>query len=455
VSDPTDPVEAWLGADVELMPPPPGQFARVRRRARRRRAARALSATAGAAAVVAAAVIVPQVVSGLPGHGNPANVGGTSSPPHTRAPRHHTASPSPRRSPATRPAKVPPGASLASPGAQAAAAGFRPTSVTFIGGYTGAVLGRPGTGCSPAACTAVAATHDYGTGWTAIGAPAAGAPDGSSGVSQIRFLNQDYGWAYGPALYATADGGARWHQVTGLPGRVIDLSTVNGAALAVVATCSGSGAAYASGCTSFALYRTTAGTGRWHRVAGAAGAGAAAPGGLQLAGSGPSYLLAGGLLFSGQVTGGAWHRVAVAAGGPPCLGGANGHGPELIAPDGGLLYLACDATGRAGSLALYSSGDGGKDWQRDGAIPARGTARSLAAIPGGAVLLATTSGIYYSPDATNWRPAGLSGTAPPGGFSFVGMTLIAQGVAVPARSSLGEIYITQDGGSSWSPERIG
>ncbi len=47
MSDPFDPIEDWLGANVELMPPAPGRFEVVHRRARRRKAAVATMTVAG------------------------------------------------------------------------------------------------------------------------------------------------------------------------------------------------------------------------------------------------------------------------------------------------------------------------------------------------------------------------------------------------------------------------
>ena len=48
----------------------------------------------------------------------------------------------------------------------------------------------------------------------------------------------------------------------------------------------------------------------------------------------------------------------------------------------------------------------------------------------------------------------LVGGVPAGGFSYVGMTNATQGVAVPVNSSLGEIFVTRDGGKTWSPSLI-
>src|SRR5215475_1349309 len=58
-----DDVDAWLSERIEPLPPPPGTFELIKRRARRRKY-RKLAITAGSAAViVAAAVTVPQVVN--------------------------------------------------------------------------------------------------------------------------------------------------------------------------------------------------------------------------------------------------------------------------------------------------------------------------------------------------------------------------------------------------------
>jgi photosystem II stability/assembly factor-like uncharacterized protein len=115
----------------------------------------------------------------------------------------------------------------------------------------------------------VASTGNYGQSWAEVDAPPAGQPDGATGVDQIRFLTQQNGWAYGPELYATHDGGATWTRITGLPGRVIDLATVGSSAFAVVGSCDGAG--YADGCTSFALYSSPASSNDWQQVSGAAG----------------------------------------------------------------------------------------------------------------------------------------------------------------------------------------
>ncbi|HVB41281.1 MAG TPA: hypothetical protein VNF47_01075 [Streptosporangiaceae bacterium] len=458
MTEPRDPIDDWLRTDVELMMPRPGAFEQIHRRARRRKAVRATSSAAGVAILVAAGAALPQVASALlPSQGSQANVGGATSPQRstTHPPGGRSTRPSPvstshrgRALPITSTA-VPP------------VTPFRVSSVTFVNQSVGAVIGQAGSTCATGSCTAVAGTPNYGRSWWMAGAPRAGAPNGDYGVSQIRFLDPRDGWAYGPELFATHDGGATWTKVSGLPsGRVIDLATVGSRAFAVVATCTGSGSDYAGDCTSFQLVSAGFDSDRWMPVPGAAASLPVRPGGLQLTGQ-YGYLLAGRILYAGPVTGGAWHTVTGnAATRPPCLSAtvaaARARQPAaLIAPGSpGQLFLACGGAVSArqnvpGPLTLYESPDSGLDWSRKGTIAAAGTPTSLAVAPvSGTLVLTTSSGIFSSADQRDWRPAGLGGPVPTGGFAFVGMTTTTEGVAVPA-DSLGEIFITGDGGLDW------
>ncbi|HEX5190701.1 MAG TPA: hypothetical protein VFW16_14225 [Streptosporangiaceae bacterium] len=424
-----DPIEAWLSRDVELLPPPPGAFERVHRRARHRRTMKAVTAAAGAVVVIVAGVTVPKIVSGL---------STTPQPPTAKV--YLPSKPAPA-APARLALSGPP--FLTAGAGPEPAAGFRPTSVTFVGNTLGAVLGLAGS-CATGPCTAMAGTHDYGTTWTEIAAPPAGPPDGTAGVSQVRFHDGKNGWAYGPALYATHDGGKTWHAISTKGRRVVDLSTVGSRAFAVLATgCTGTGAQFGTGCTGFRLFSTPKSADRWQSVAGAAGAGLALPGGLQLTGHG-GYLIAGGHLFAGPVTSGSWNRVRGPAETPRCLAGP-GSRPALIAPGTDHLFLVCQDQG-TGVITLYGSIRGGSSWQRRSTVHAMGIAQSLAVSPGGALMLATTTGIYRSANARTWKPASVA--APSGGFSFVGMTTDTNGVAI-ASTPGHAVYITTDGGLTW------
>ncbi len=61
--DPRDNVDAWLSERIEPLPPPPGTFDLIKRRARRRKYRRLAITATSAAVLVAAAVTVPQVVN--------------------------------------------------------------------------------------------------------------------------------------------------------------------------------------------------------------------------------------------------------------------------------------------------------------------------------------------------------------------------------------------------------
>lgn len=464
-----DPIDDWLSTDVELLPPRTGAFEHVHRRARRRKATVALSTAAAAVIVIAGAVTLPQLVSNLlPGPSNPDRIEHSSSPhPSKNSPAHHRHhSPAPHQHGPV---------SLSPPEADSSitnsnyppAAGFEPTSVTFVGSTIGAVLGHTRS-CASGACTVVAGTSNYGVlSWSAADAPPAGPPDGGSGVSQVRFLNTEDGWAYGPQLYSTHDGGVTWNKITGLPGRVIDLATVGSRAFAVVATCAGTGADYAADCISFALYSSPASTDYWKAVPGAAGNAAELPGGLQFT-SDYGYLIAGPVIYTGSPSGGAWHADKISSGTvPACL---NGSGQPAAPGESGIiapglstdLYLACQpvsAGHAARSPVLYQSANGGLTWQRDGAAAVPGIATSVAVVPagsqaGGDVILATTSGIYDSANGRTWHQASLGGQPPAGGFSFVGMTTDQNGVAVPTSPAAGKLYITTNGGQTWTPTQI-
>jgi photosystem II stability/assembly factor-like uncharacterized protein len=477
MSDPQDRIDAWLNADVEPLAPPPGTFERVSRRAHRRKVKRATMSAAGAAIVIAAAAAAPGIASTLqhPSSGRPERPVAVGTP-----------------SPASRPAVTGNGSGgvssqssrpVPSPGASLSATGsgppvppnFQPTSVTFIG-QEGAVIGQAGTPghCATIYCTSLAGTSDYGRTWYGVNAPLAGAPDGGQGVSQVRFLGLSDGWAFGPQLWATHDGGANWAREKTHGLRVTDLETAGNRAFALFATCTGRGVAYGAHCTSFSLYSSQAGTDQWQPVPEPAGAlrppaaGAAAAASLALTGGpagGQGYLLApSGELLSGPLTGAAW---TVANPGVPCQPGAPGPGGQpsgaLLAADSSRLVLVCtSATSTAGDAQaklVYASSDGGAHWTRAGTGPPGGIAASVALqAQDNLVVLATDAGLYRSDDGgRTWQqvrasPAGAAAGAH--GFGYVGMTSLVNGVALPADPSLHEVFITTDGGISWQAHAV-
>src|SRR5271163_2269623 len=304
--DRRDDLDSWMDGRIDPLPPPPGTFDLIKKRARRRKFRRLAVGAGAAAVIVAAAVAVPQMV----------NLPVLNSPTATTAANGRSATPSSSASGGASTASSS-AAPVLSPAPAPVPANFRPSSATFIGTQTGWVIGQAGTpgNCATQYCTSVARTDDAGKTWSGVPAPVTGPADGATGVSQIRFLNLNDGWAFGPGLWATHNGGQTWTQVATNGLRVTDLETVGARVFALFASCTGSGAAFAAACTSFTLYSAPAsGGGNWAPVGastsgltdGAAGEAAS----LVLTGSRGFLLAPGRELYSGPVDGsGAWTLV--------------------------------------------------------------------------------------------------------------------------------------------------
>ncbi|MBV9793765.1 MAG: hypothetical protein JO016_07465 [Actinobacteria bacterium] len=460
--EPREDVDRWLHARIDPLPPPPGTFDLIKKRVRRRRYRQVAVSAAVAAAVAAAVVVVPQATTLLRTTPNPgghyAADGGSAAP---TAPVHEGPARSSGQTPET--ASATPLPSLAPvPG------NFAATSATFIGAHTGWVIGQAGTpgNCSTSYCTSVARTTDAGKTWSGVPAPLTGAPDGASGVGQIRFLTANDGWAFGPQLYATTDGGQHWTEQSTSGLRVTDLETVGNRAFAVMASCTGTGADFAAGCTSFSLYSTVAGQDAWTPVTGATGlpAGGGASSASLVLTSGQGFLLApDGSVYAGPVDGsGSWQQVSADPTGVSCPAGAaqaNGQpsGAALAAASPASLVLDCNqGAGTSHTTRLFASSDGGRTWQAAGPVLSW-VVTAVAAQPDGLVVLATTNGIVVLHDITAQRQGSFQyapQTPLTGAFSWVGLTSTTQGIAIPADSSQHRIWFTFDGGQSWQPSNI-
>jgi hypothetical protein len=449
-NDHRDELDTWLHNRIEPLSPPPGTFDAIRRRARRRKIRKLAISASAAAAVIAAVVTIPQVVK-MPIEPAQPEAGAK---PASSAPRS-TGGPGAVEASTNAPIPLPTGNPVP--------ANFQPTSITAVNAQTMFVIGQAGTPgqCATQYCTSVARTQDGGGTWTGLPAPLTGAPDGSTGVGQIRFLEGINGWAFGPELWATHNGGESWTRISTHGRRVIDVETVGERAFALEANCTGTGQAYAAQCTNFSLYSTPATADDWKPVGanttnvnkqGAFGSAA-----LVLTGS-RGYLLApNGTLYAGSVTATTpWER----AGQIPCaVGLAQADGTPSGALLGALtaqsLILSCQ------TKAIYQSADGGASWQQTAIAPAttaQGTtvqATAIAASPAATAILATTQGIEVLPaGSSTWQAATLTGTAPEDGFSFVGMTTATEGIALPADAQEGAVWFTTDGGLSWAPSPV-
>lgn len=484
-NDERDPLDRWLDQQVRPLPPPPGTFDMISRRARRRKT-RKLAVTVVSAAAVAAAVafVVPGVTalhlitpreSGNPvaASGTKPSVGGGAGQRYGTSGLSGSGTAAATGSP-TESATAPGASSGAGPVQGPVPAGFAPTSVTFVSSTRAWVIGQagtPGKCYNGSICTSVAWTSDDGATWHGEHAPVTGAPSGPDGVSGIRFLDGVNGWAFGPELWVTHDSGSTWRQVGTGGLRVTDLETAGNRAYALFAKCSGtSPSGFAADCTSYTLMTSLATSNTWTPVDAAtsnlSAAGSPAAAMIQLTGSNGYLIAPNGALYSGPL-GGTWQVVGTApcgaanpaASGLPRQGMIASESPQTVA-------VAC-GSGTAGTASPWVSvsTDGGATWSDYSASAWSGLSvpqdsmLSLAAAPNGALLLSTSNGIYLRPaGSSRWQAAAPASTVssglPAGGFSYVGMTSDTQGVALPANTSLHEIWLTADGGLTWTPSPI-
>ncbi|MGH2842888.1 MAG: WD40/YVTN/BNR-like repeat-containing protein, partial [Solirubrobacteraceae bacterium] len=112
--------------------------------------------------------------------------------------------------------------------------GLDPESFTAIGEFTWWLLGT--TTCGDRTCAGIARTQDGGRSFTWIPAPTTD----PQAIGQLRFANAQDGYAFGPELWSTHDGGASWHQVQ-VGGTVISLAASGPYVYAQVAAARGPG----------------------------------------------------------------------------------------------------------------------------------------------------------------------------------------------------------------------
>jgi hypothetical protein len=484
-----DPVDRWLTQQVWPLAPPDGAFEQITRRARRRRVRNAAISVASAAAVaVAVAVAVPLGIIGGLGSSGPGRIVIAASGAHTPSSAQSemgTGTHVPSSSSATSSA-LPTATGSASSTLGPNSPGwlpdrFIPATTTWVSQKTGYVMGQAGTQGKCGAqqnsyiCTSIAVTHDSGQTWAGVRAPVVGPASGLTGVGGLRFLDGVNGWAYGPDLYATHDSGASWNKVDTNGMQVTDLETFNGQAYALFAHCQNE-----SNCLYYTLESTPAGQDNWTAVSGpptqmsAGTTGAAASASFQFGGN-YGYLVApDGSLYVGSGlsgTSGTWNKVSTLPCAPSVqIEGAYGQSLKvLLAPYGTAgavphVAVACEAKTSLGySTSIWTSADNGAHFSQLTSVGSQGAAwigmaKSLAALPDGTLILATTTGIYrLPPGASQWEQANVGGAAPAAGFGYVGMTTPTQGVAVAYSGIWGNgttsdaygIWMTFNAGKTW------
>ncbi|MGC8635261.1 MAG: hypothetical protein ACP5VP_11510 [Candidatus Limnocylindrales bacterium] len=429
----------------------------------RRSFARLVTALAAAAVLVLAGGLV---IATRPG--GPVPVGGN------RPAGAATASPAPASQPAvaaSTPAASAPTSAPLGPTGGPVPAGFQVVSATFVSPDLGWVLGT--SVCSTPPCTAILRTADGGRTWTRIPAPATPVSPGpvqpgtTPGVTGLRFADPLDGWAFGPDLWVTHNGGATWARVT-IPG------VSSGAVVEALETSAG---------TVHAVLYDVGAAGSWVRLAsGPVGSNGwtLSPTQVQI-GAGPvpqaQLLLSGSagwmvevdrtVVGGARLVNGNW-----AAWTPPC---STVMGPAVLAASGPTeVVAACDGgiwgpapTAAEEGQRLYASHNGGTTFAEIGAtVPLTGV-NAVASPAAGAVLAAgstsAASALVGSFDGgrtwhTLLRVSQTGGQAAT--FTYLGFTTPTQGMAITQSGNVsgsaaplgtGTLYLTRDGGRTWSP----
>jgi hypothetical protein len=328
-------------------------------------------------------------------------------------------------------------------------AGFEAASVTFVSSQDGWVLGTAG------GSLALARTQDGGTTWSSVTPPPTAfyTGSGSTGVSGIRFANQQDGWAYGHDLFATQNGGASWTQVA-LPG--LD-SSFGAAPIQELETSSGSVDAVITGTSGFLIDTSTVGSNSWTTspTTIAYGAGPIPEAQLVLQGS-AGWVVENDRVVSGgaRLQSGAWSAWTA-----PC---STANGPATLAGSSSLdLIAACEVGLYGGSSSpteqAYSSTNGGGSFtELATALPAACQGSSALASPTTSIAAAGCGGgiVATFDGGGSWGTVFTSsGNA---GITYVGFTTPTQGVAIEASATglPGTLLVTRDGGHTWAAVTI-
>ncbi|MCW3035522.1 MAG: hypothetical protein JWM17_834 [Actinobacteria bacterium] len=319
--------------------------------------------------------------------------------------------------------------------------GFAPASVTFVSPQTGWVLGAT----CPTCTVSVLRTRDGGQTWAGIpGPPASLSLQGGTGVRKLRFADPGNGWAFGPDLWVTHDGGSHWARpslpVDGQP-TVSDLAASGGVAHAVVF----------DPANILDILTTPAGRDAWQL----------SPTKLPL-GAGPipeaQIVLQGGsgwvvqndrvVVNGARLTRGTWvpwQPPCTSVGGPAVLGASTP--TDLVA--------ACTEgrfTGPAITVRVYVSTDGVAFPGQGTLVPSATDAQGVASPVPRTIVVADASRLVATFDgAATWTTV-FSGS-PTQSWNDLGFTNPSQGVAVRIAQGTepASLLMTHDGGHTWAP----
>ncbi len=341
--------------------------------------------------------------------------------------------------------------STSSPAAEATPknlAGFQPASVSFVSAADGFVLGS--TPCAASSgCAILAKTADAGHSWSVGGVVPAALTGSAPTVSKVRFADAEDGWAFGPLLWSTHDGGKTWHSIAEA-GAVDDVEAAAGKVYALVEACE------AESCSGSAkLLRSSVTTDGFAAVPGVA---LGSTGSITLHGTSAWILTnnAGHAIYDVSANGVSWREVV-----DPCAGQPDGLTLGGVAPvTTSSVYLLCDGDPGAGSeaKAVLLSTDGGVHGTATlTELPHGGLAGQITAASTSDVAVTARSGaswVYQSVDGGRvWKQPLFQGD---GGIGYydVGFTTSTQGVVIygqPGQQTPSRLYMYRGLSAGWTP----
>jgi photosystem II stability/assembly factor-like uncharacterized protein len=302
--------------------------------------------------------------------------------------------------------------------------GFEPHSFTAVSELDWWLLGT--APCGGHECTAIVRTTDGGPLFTRIPAPP------TTGVANVRFANARDGYAFGPQLWTTRDGGATWHRAS--PRGSVTQLAASGHYVFALANIGGRSA----------LLRSPVGTDAWTLLP--------TPGGAPF-----SLWVQGNAVLVQTQSRSAQHLAISDDGGAHFvrLTGVKGAGDcGYDAVSSPFAIWALCSTGMAPDDILLST-DSGNTFRAaagvpDGPIDAFAAATATVAVASGQGPLFRTSN-----GGASWT----SVAAPSAGWSYIGFTDATHGVAIGNFGSGGHpqsrLYYTTDGGASYHLVPIG